>query len=324
MSPVHHSSTDREDNGLQYVIMDVFTREKFKGNPLAVVFEDTEGNPLSGVEKQTIAKEFNLSETVFVGKREADDTNDKFWPLTIMTPMEELPFAGHPVVGAACALSVGGGLVANGSFETKAGPIRFSVGPSAESSSHSTACAEISVPFDVHLHKTVANLTDIGQQGLSTSRNDFPFFSITKGMTYILVEVSSFAALNQVSLSRKKLDVELDKDWSPSFVGTYFFYRAPHSGTGEPIELHTRMIEPDLGEDPVTGSAASALTAYLTLEAAKEVSSQRKFEYRVTQGEYMGRKGTPTVIVALDESKAISSMTLKGDAVRVMTGAIER
>src|SRR5688572_447918 len=82
-----------------YAIYDVFTGDKLAGNPLAVVF-DADG--LSDIRMQAIAGEFNLSETVFVRPpQNAGHTAS----LRIFTPGKELPFAGHPTVGAAVALA---------------------------------------------------------------------------------------------------------------------------------------------------------------------------------------------------------------------------
>jgi trans-2,3-dihydro-3-hydroxyanthranilate isomerase len=85
--------------GLRYEIVDVFTDRPFTGNPLAVVFGADE---LATSQLQALAKEFNLSETVFVlpptGEGAAQDAT---YRARIFTPARELPFAGHPSVGAA-------------------------------------------------------------------------------------------------------------------------------------------------------------------------------------------------------------------------------
>src|SRR3982751_2144801 len=77
-----------------YEIVDVFTDRPFAGNPLAVVFG---AESLAGDQMQTLAREFNLSETVFVLPSTAGAT----YRARIFTPESELPFAGHPSVGAA-------------------------------------------------------------------------------------------------------------------------------------------------------------------------------------------------------------------------------
>src|SRR5690242_15486407 len=80
---------------LPYEIVDVFTDRPYTGNPLAVVF-DADG--LATAAMQAIAMEFNLSETIFVLP---PTTPDATYRVRIFTPSAELPFAGHPSVGAA-------------------------------------------------------------------------------------------------------------------------------------------------------------------------------------------------------------------------------
>ena len=83
-----------------YAILDVFTDTPLSGNPLAVVL-DAEG--LDGDRMQAIAREFNLSETVFVLPPESPRHRAR---LRIFTPGRELPFAGHPTVGSAVLLAL--------------------------------------------------------------------------------------------------------------------------------------------------------------------------------------------------------------------------
>ena len=85
---------------LNYLLLDVFTRERLKGNPLAVVLK---ADGLLDGEMQAIAREFNLSETVFILKPHAERNTAA---VRIFTPTVELPFAGHPTVGAAVVLGL--------------------------------------------------------------------------------------------------------------------------------------------------------------------------------------------------------------------------
>ena len=82
-----------------YSVYDVFTNRKLTGNPLAVIFD---GDDLSDEAMQSIAKELNLSETVFV---QASGNPAHVAKIRIFTPGRELPFAGHPTVGTAIALA---------------------------------------------------------------------------------------------------------------------------------------------------------------------------------------------------------------------------
>ena len=94
----------------RFVTLDVFTRQPLAGNPLAVVL-DAEG--LDDARMQAIAREFNLSETVFVLPPDSDRQRAR---LRIFTPARELPFAGHPTVGAAVLLALEGGVTGAAAF----------------------------------------------------------------------------------------------------------------------------------------------------------------------------------------------------------------
>lgn len=79
---------------LDFVTVDVFTQQQYEGNPLAIVTVPR-GTELSQKQKQTIAQEFNLSETTFVHPPGGDELE---WTVDIFTTSAELPFAGHPTV----------------------------------------------------------------------------------------------------------------------------------------------------------------------------------------------------------------------------------
>ncbi len=107
-----------------YEIVDVFTDRPFAGNPLAVVYDAAE---LAGDQMQTLAREFNLAETVFVLPPSAAGAT---YRARIFTPEGELPFAGHPSVGAAVT-SMRRGLFGPGDVvqECGAGLLRITVSP---------------------------------------------------------------------------------------------------------------------------------------------------------------------------------------------------
>src|SRR5689334_12494771 len=107
----------------RFAVYDVFSSEKLAGNPLAVVF-DAEGLDDAGM--QAIAGEFNLSETTFI--LPPKDPRHRAH-VRIFTPMHELPFAGHPTVGSAIAITESAGDDAPSIFvlEEKVGPVRCAV-----------------------------------------------------------------------------------------------------------------------------------------------------------------------------------------------------
>ena len=304
--------------------MDVFTSSRYYGNPLAVVFD--ENSSLSHEKKQVIAKEFNLSETIFIGPVDGASNSSSQRVVNIFTPFSELPFAGHPVIGGACAVAIEKQSPPHCAFKTKAGLIDYLVEKPQDASETTHASAEATVPHDVHLHRLGFPASEVDKLQPNVDRAlkpTFPVFSITRGMTYVLIEVPSLDALSKVGKLPSKARVDLDEDWQPSFVGYYFYYKAPSSSDTRPIELHTRMVEPEMGEDPVTGSAASALAGYLATKSSK-MSTLRDYEFRITQGEHMGRRGSPTVTVKTDSDHRIVQMRLRGNAVRTMRGVLAK
>lgn len=84
---------------LNFVTYDVFTDRPFAGNPLAIV-EGADG--LSDDQMQMTAREFNLSETIFV---QTPDNPAHTAKVRIVTPAHEIPFAGHPTIGCAIHLA---------------------------------------------------------------------------------------------------------------------------------------------------------------------------------------------------------------------------
>lgn len=137
-------------------------------------------------------------------------------------------------------------------------------------------------------------------------------------MTFVLVELDDLEALRMVTLAGSSVTIAgLDDGWDNTFIGTYFFVRTGTSPEGV-TSLRTRMIEGPL-EDPATGSAASALTAYLSLEEGVSNGSRK---YEIVQGVEMGRRSEIAIEVEMESEVRISKVFLKGEAVRVMEGRL--
>ncbi|KAF1848561.1 Diaminopimelate epimerase-like protein [Cucurbitaria berberidis CBS 394.84] len=311
---------------LEFVTVDVFTSQPYEGNPLAIV-RIPHGRSVSQEEKQTIAREFNLSETAFLHEKSGGAQEDA-WTVDIFITTKELPFAGHPTVGTACYVlgrtaqerGVRDGVI-EASFKLKAGPVglRYDV-------AKRTARADI--PHDVHIHKKrwtrdelfalQSRLAEAFQQSVIRAREDYPIVSIVKGMTFVLVELESLEALSLVSLASHALKFDdLDEGWSDTFVGVYFFVRTGKGKDGS-TAVRTRMIEGPL-EDPATGSAASDLAAYLSIVEGK---ASETLKYEIIQGVEMGRRSEIFLETVLSENKSISKIYLEGGSVQVMEGRL--
>lgn len=164
------------------------------------------------------------------------------------------------------------------------------------------------------LFKLQPRLAEAHQKSKIQVRSDFPVVSIVKGMTFVLVELESLEELEMVSLAGQGLVVDgLDQGWDKTFIATYFFVR-----TEFPAVLRTRMIEGPL-EDPATGSAASALTAYLSLRDGKPNEIR---QYELVQGVEMGRRSEIFITIEMKSDSSIARVWLEGGAVQVMEGRL--
>ncbi|KIW64698.1 hypothetical protein PV04_09615 [Phialophora macrospora] len=295
---------------LPFVTLDVFTSTRYTGNPLAIIH--VPGTiTLSQTQKQRIAREFNLSETVFLHERTQADVADHSVRINIFTPDVELPFAGHPTVGTANYLlrlrQHDTSLDGVQALQAKGG--RFEVALQPDGSG-----VQVSVAHDVHLHGPVfAPHTD-------------PVISIVKGVTFILVRLADVEELG--SRATNLLDAgsvftaceKLDEGWREGLVGTYFFV---DQGTGPDgvRNLRTRMFA--WCEDPATGSAACALTAYLSLQEG----TAGRYNYKIVQGVEMGQRSEIFVEIGVKKGEMhgteIEEVLLSGSAVQVMQGTLE-
>lgn len=314
----NNAATSGQPLELPFVTLDVFTTTRFKGNPLAVITIPAGlPAPPTQEQKQAIAREFNLSETVFIhdiDPTSSDDTTER--KIDIFLVDREIPFAGHPTIGAAVSLLPLGVRT----VVAKAGPIAITqTGPCA---------VQATIPHDVRLHaKRLRQLDDSFLSTLDLSSDpvtrqaelDAPMVSIVNGMTFQLVELPSLEQLAGVKPSPAHLppDQLLDEGWRNSFVGRYHFVRTGASPTGDVVTLRTRLVEPTL-EDPATGSAASALCSYLSLMSGAKDSLTR---YEVTQGVEMGRESNIVIEIAVKDGK-VQSVTLAGTATQVMRGFV--
>ncbi|KAK8051079.1 phenazine biosynthesis protein phzf protein [Apiospora rasikravindrae] len=315
---------------LPFATLDVFTSTRLEGNPLAVVSVPASRKAeLTQAKKQKIAQEFNLSETVFMhqpppsqkkdgdGGEEKENKDASQVQIDIFTTESELPFAGHPTIGSA-VLARFHWYPAVDTLLTKSGPIHLDVASSSSSSSSGKDKSQgqgqsvrARISHDVRLHqKTLADVIPADRHGsypglshhlpaVRAAELAAPVFSIVRGMTFALVQLPSLDLLGGLDRGLR-LDFDnlpggplLDEDRHPAgFVARYYYV---DQGNDDGVrKLRTRMME--LGfEDPATGSAASALAAYLAVAGRSE---HARFE--ITQGVEMGRRSVIQVETRAD------------------------
>lgn len=302
----------------RYITVDVFTNQSFVGNQLAVV--DIDNVQLSDQNMQMIAREFNFSETVFL--RQSGEMPE----LRIFTPVSEMDFAGHPVIGTGHVIfrnllsrpskTLNGEL----GIKTKAGVVTVEY-----DSERQTVSAQ--VPHNVHIHlkeapkQSIIETQSALETASSTLKDSYPVVSIVKGVTCVLVDFTEHPDNFSAVKRGPSPQVPLDDGWSPSFVGVmYYLILNQKLENGQKIiDLRVRMIAIDL-EDPATGSVSCSLATYLSLEDGE---LNGKYRYKLDQGSEIGRQSYITVDVVLNErGDGISSVLLSGQAAPVMRGQL--
>ncbi|PPQ73143.1 hypothetical protein CVT24_009137 [Panaeolus cyanescens] len=289
---------------LKFTTLDVFTSERFAGNPLAIV-QVPQTVRLSQETKQVIAREFNLSETVILHEPE-----DETAPVTIDIFMTdaELPFAGHPTVGSSWFLLSKRMNEETVTLRTKAGDIL--------ARREEEGKVRLRVPTNFKTHAPY-QIDQIKAQQKALKSEDYvngfdgaePVASIVKGMTFLLLKVTSEDALGRFRSYAEHLHIPALGDWA-KFIGVYIYFERPDG------VIRTRMFDATL-EDPATGSAASTLAGYLALQ-----KGPGKWDFQLIQGVEMGRKSEINVWVEVGQDNQITSVELGGTAVSVMEGFI--
>jgi trans-2,3-dihydro-3-hydroxyanthranilate isomerase len=295
----------------RFVTLDVFTERPFAGNPLAVVLDTAD---LDAAVMQTIAREFNHPETVFVFPP-ADRAHRA--RLRIFTPLAELAFAGHPTVGTAVLLAhVDAGKGARDIvLEEKIGPVHcraimrdahrghasFTLPrlPEAAGAGPDATSAAIALSLDA---------ADIGFDGLRPDR-------WSAGNPATFVPVRSLAAMARARPDAASFETTF------AIQGRAIAYLYCGEVTESGHDFHARMFAPGLGvpEDPATGSAAAAFAGLL---AAGGRFGDGERVVRIEQGYEMGRPSLMELTVSIAGGK-LAGATIGGSAVIVTEGTIE-
>lgn len=289
----HRPLAARRERGraLRYVLLDVFTARPLAGNQLAVF---TDAPDLEGSIMQAIAAELKLSETVFLlAGTQGGDVR-----LRIFTPLAELPFAGHPVLGAAVLVAGALGrreLV----LETGAGPVALAVGEGdGEAFSASMAQPVPTVEPFAGASELLAAL------GLRDSA--LPVEEYCNGPRHIYVDAGSAQAVAGLRPDLAALGHVAGEAGVSCFAGRGGAYK-------------TRMFAPGLGvnEDPATGSAAGPLAVHL-LRHGRIASGQ---EIEIDQGREIGR---PSLLRAraIGSGGSIEAVHVGGEAVILGEGEL--
>lgn len=283
---------------LNYVLADVFTDQPYGGNQLAVV-PDAAG--LSGAQMQAIAKEFNLAETTFVTPGSAPGR----WAMRIFTPANELPFAGHPIVGTAIVLqSLGRTAPQETVFELQVGPVRVAMEASRATFFREGPPEWLAVPLAAD---EVAGM--VGAPALAG-----PAFQAGYGTTFLHVPLADRAAVAAARLRIERWDAA-----APGLASSGVYVFAVLGEQDGATRVHARMFAPGMGitEDPATGSAAAGLVGSLAGPA------DGMHRIAIAQGVEMGR---PSLIhgTATRAGGVVTGISIGGGAVIIGDGRLTR
>jgi trans-2,3-dihydro-3-hydroxyanthranilate isomerase len=285
--------------------LDVFTTKRFAGNPLAVV---TDGDGLSTAKMQAIAREMNLSETVFIQK---PTNNRALARLRIFTTTRELPLAGHPVIGTWFLLA------------------ELGVVPASEGSVHilqQTGAGILPVEFTFHNGRVVR--VTMTQKPASFKRARFtraalaetlglkpsdlaaslPLEFVSTGISNLMVPVSRRSVLPRIHMNMRALAHLI----SSSGTMAYCFALG-----GRGRVFARGMVPWGIIEDPATGSAGGSLGAYLVQHGQLRASEG----LTITQGVEMGRPSEIQVEITSERGRLTPKVS--GSAVRIFEGEIE-
>jgi trans-2,3-dihydro-3-hydroxyanthranilate isomerase len=284
--------------------LDVFTTKAYAGNPLAVIID---GDGLSALRMQCIAREMNLSETVFVQR---PTSNRALARLRIFTTTHELPLAGHPVIGTWFLLA------------------ELGVVPAAEGHVHvfqQTGAGILPVEFTFHEGRPVlVTMTQKPARRISARVNrpalaaalglkpmdlssTLPLEFVSTGIFNLMVPLASRRALGRIRISMRSLAQLISRRG----VMAYCF------ALGGRRRAYARGMLPwGLVEDAATGSAGGSLAAYL-VEHERLRPGEKLL---ITQGVEMGRPSEIHVEVIADRGRLIPKVS--GSAVPIFEGHI--
>jgi trans-2,3-dihydro-3-hydroxyanthranilate isomerase len=305
-----------ERRSLKFYQADVFTDEPFGGNPVAVI-PDAEG--LSDDQLQQIAREMNLSETVFVFP-----PTDKaaVVRLRIFTPTQEIPFAGHPVIGTFFILAELGIIPVKESLtrvmqECNIGlfPVELhAVGGLVERVVMTQPKPEFLGPVEEteDLYK-VAIALGLSKHVIADTK--WPIEVVSTGLPVLIVPVRTLTAVRSIRPDATAI-TDVCRRFGANGIMVFTTVTVEPSAT-----VHTRMFAPSIGilEDPATGSASGALGAYLVQNGVVDVLPVT--EIIAEQGFEIDRPSSIFIQVESDDD-IIQSVKVGGQCVKVIEGTL--
>jgi trans-2,3-dihydro-3-hydroxyanthranilate isomerase len=294
---------DKRVRRLAMAQWDVFSSRPLEGNSLAVFF-DARG--LSDAEMQSIAKEMNLSETTFICPRDPATERERGVRVRIFTVQEELPFAGHPTLGAAFALRGESG-VQEVVLDLNVGkiPVRF------EETTGQPAFGEMTQVDPVfgmqHDRGAVARAIGVRAEDFDPS---LPIETVSTGVPFTVTPLKSLTVIQNLRVDLDRASEYLEK------TGGRFLYFVARETVDPAGRLHARMLFYN-GEDPATGSAAGCAAAWMVAHGVAAPDERVLIE----QGIEMQRPSRISVRAAHRDNRIVN-VRVGGNAIEVMRGEV--
>ena len=305
-----------EQRTLKFYQADVFTAQPFGGNPVAV-FPEAEG--LTDDELQQIAREMNLSETVFVFPP-TDPT--AVARLRIFTPTQEIPFAGHPVLGTFYVLAQIGKIALQEPITHVVQECNIGLFPvELHSEQGRVVRVVMSQPKPEFLDpiKAVDEIYSIGHAlGLpkpGVVETNWELQVVSTGLPVLIVPVRTLTAVRSIIPEASAITTVCER-FGANGIMVFTTVTVESFAT-----VHARMFAPKIGilEDPATGSAAGALGAYLVHHGIADVGPTT--DILVEQGYEIDRPSRILVQVDSDDD-VIQEVKVGGHCVMVVEGTL--
>jgi trans-2,3-dihydro-3-hydroxyanthranilate isomerase len=287
----------------KFYLVDVFAKEKYTGNQLAVV---RGAEQLSGIEMQRIAKEMNFSETTFI---RSERMTRGGYDVRIFTPEQEIPFAGHPTLGTAYIIQreIIRKPVQSLLLNLKIGqiPVMFS-------------CCRERVLWMKQLSPSFGKIFDhtFISQILNLNKNDldarFPVQAVSTGLPFIIVPLKTLNAVRRARIIKEAYFEFVQKSWAKAIL-----IFCPETYNPE-NDLNTRVFADYYGvsEDPATGSGNGCLAGYLIKH---DFFGSTQINLTVEQGYEIGR---PSQIFLKAQNNENIDVYIGGNVVLVASGCL--
>ena len=299
----------------KYCIADVFTNQVFNGAQVAVL---PNADGLNNQQMALIARELNLSETVFIFHEEGNETVRK---MKIFSPLGEMDFAGHPVVAAAYVLASAGDIEIKEPytslvFEQNSGPMNVNVTWKEGKPSFVQFTRKVSPTVDYYT-PTEGELA--GFLGIEEGHIDHKKYSprlVSCGFPYLVVPVYYYETVRKAKFNYAAWSQSIAPQTAAQEI-LLFSQRTPFQDS----DFSVRLVGPNIGmhDDPPVGTAMSAFASYL---CSFEHMQKGTYTFAVDRGDEKVRR---SVINLEMDHKGEDQLTLRvgGEAVMVAEGNME-